>query len=394
MMRATHRSTSRTFGRGQAAVVLILVLACPVADRALATVEEIYGPFLRFRPPEPAYPPDWRVRGFEGRVEVEALIDTSGNVVGASPVPGGTADTDSAAVANARLWKFHPYREANRRPQARAVRIAVPFAHPLSSNVVPETARVSTASGSVMGSTGQRVHVEASLACVAQLDSVTGLFHYRYSLANNRRSRANVLYVGLYPLENSVVLGISQVGDTALASKGWAGFAGCSDHIDVAGWMSRASSADPRAHGLSPGETISGMSFVSASGPDRGHWIAGGGRGCGPACFPWADTCALTAPLAGLTAVPRGGGARGSISGEVVAAERLSPVADARVTVLGARRDTTTAINGFFFMSDLPVGRFRVRATAPGFGPEESWVEVFPGHAYVRELKMRPALPK
>ena len=136
------------------------------------------------------------------------------------------------------------------------------------------------------------------------------------------------------------------------------------------------------------------MSFVSAWGPDRGHWIANGGRGCGPACIPWADSCSLTAPLSGLTAVPRGGSARGSISGEVVAVERRSSVAAARVAVLGASRDTTTAINGFFFMSDLPVGRFRVRATAPGFEPEESWVEVFPGHAYVREFKMRPALPK
>lgn len=158
--------------------------------------------------------------------------------------------------------------------------------------------------------------------------------------------------------------------------------------------MSRAPSADPRAHGLSPGQTISGMSLVSAWGPDRGHWIAGGGRGCGPTCIPWADTCSLTAPLAGLTAVPRGGGARGSISGDVVAIERLSPVSGARVAVLGASRDTTTATNGFYFMADVPVGRFRVRATAPGFEPEESWVEVFPGHAYVRVLKMRPAISK
>lgn len=204
----------KVVSRRHAAILLILALLCPVAGRALARVEEIAGP-ARFRPPEPPYPSDWRVRGFEGRVEVEALIDTNGNVVRVSPVPGGNADTDSAAVASARLWKFRPYREAGRRPQSRVVRIAVPFAHPMSSNVVPETAQVSTASGAVMGSAGQRAHVEASLACAAQLDSVTGLFHYRYSMTNHQDSRAKVLYVGLYPLENAVVLRISQVGDTA-----------------------------------------------------------------------------------------------------------------------------------------------------------------------------------
>src|SRR5262245_34752375 len=210
-------------GRRPTAIMLTLALLFLVAERELARGQEIAGPFVRFRPSEPPYPQDWRVRGFEGRVEVEALIDTNGNVTSASPVPGGREDTDSAAVANARLWKFHPYREANRQPQSRTVRIAVPFAHPFSPNLVPETLQVSTVSGLVMGDEGHPVRIEASLACAAQLDSVTGLFHYRYRLSNARRSGAKLLYVALYPLESSVVSRIPQSTDSALTSRSWAG---------------------------------------------------------------------------------------------------------------------------------------------------------------------------
>jgi TonB family protein len=378
-MTAIARRWTRAFFQ----VLIALFVSAGIPEGAQGRAEEIQGPFVRSRPPAPTYPIDWRVRGFEGRVGVTATIDTSGNVVSARPLPGGSVDTDSAAVANARLWKFHPYRG-----KPVQLRLEIPFAHPMSPNVIAETERVSTGSGWVIDSTGRRVPLRVEVFCASQLDSVTGLLRYRYGLTNIRESEAAALYLALYPLDKEVVSRLPGPVDEPLVSTGWAGFQGCSDHIDVGGWMKSAPDSGVQPRGLQPGHTVSGLSFISPRWPGRGHWIAGGGRGCGPGCFPWADSCSLNALLSGVIAVPREGVARGSISGQVVT-DNGYPIPEARVAVLGAGRDTTAAVNGYFFIADLPIGRFRVRATAPGVEPAESWVDIIPGHAYVRDLKLQ-----
>ena len=351
-----------------------------------------YGPILKSQPALPPYPTDWRVRGFEGLVNVKVTVDTSGAVATESITSSGYADTDSAAAWFARACRFEPYRTTQGKPESTTIGFSVAFAHPTSANLVAAAQDMATVEGMVSDDAGRPVRVVASLHCVAKLDSVTGSIHYSYDLTCDSMGAAKLLYVGMYPVEAAAVREQPTVleSPSAHSTRIWSGFRGCSGHIDVFGWMANNPdrSRDPRAYGLDPGESLKGLGFESLNPPEVGHWIVGGGRGCGPACFPWADSCDLGSRLTGRTVVPGNGlYARGSLGGEVDGPAGY-PVPGAKVAVLGAGRDTTAAANGAYLLKDLPPGQFRVRASAPGFESAERWVDIGLSHAFCN-LKLR-----
>jgi len=246
-------------------------------------------------------------------------------------------------------------------------------------NLVPMDRRRVKTEGAVADSTGRMQQIVAYLECEATLDSVSGRYRYSYALESDPQSRARLLYFAMYPVESTTAYDANEgsVSAGGSSTRMWFPFRWCSSHIDVFGWMARNgdSSADARASGLRPGEVLRGCSFEASNPPEAGRWIAGGGRGCGPACFPWADSCNLGTPLAGSSFMPGCGNyAHGSLRGEV--SESRAPVPGAQVAVLGAGRAVTAEANGSYLFMDLPPGRFRVRATAPGFDPAESWVDI------------------
>ena len=323
------------------------------------------------------------------------MVDTTGAVISESVISSGYADTDSAAARYARRCRFEPYRYYRTgRPAARASPVLVPFRHPTSANLVPEGRGLARAEGLVADSLGRAERIIAYLRCAVALDSVSGAFRYSYDLESDSKSRAKLLYFAMYPVEPTTANEALPIvdGPSGRPSRVWSVFRGCSGHIDVFGWMAGNNDpkADPRAYGLDPGAALQGFGFESVNPPEVAHWIAGGGRGCGPACFPWADSCYLGTPLAGTTFLPGCGlYAHGSLSGEVSNLDGY-PVPGARVAVLGAVRETTTEANGSYFLRDLPPGWFRVHASAAGFDDAERWVEIGSSQVWCN-LKMKPS---
>ena len=362
---------------------VVLLLLAPGIGRphtSAARAEEIAGPFLTYSPSPPGYPSDWRVRAFEGAVLVRVMVDTSGSVTADSVITSGYADTDSAAARFARACRFEPYRYYRTgRPEPRAIHLPVRFRHPTSENLVPAGQELTSAQGMLYDSTGRAERLVVRLRSEVVLDSVTGSYQYRYELKNEPTSRTKTFYFALYPISpsngNAALPVVEGRGNPP--RRLWSTFRGCGGHIDVFGWMAAGgeSGPEPKSSGIAPGEGLQGFSFDSPNPPENGHWIAGGGSGCGPACFPWADTCSLVRSITGTTCLPGWGGyAHGSLSGEIVG-ERLAPIPGARVAILGAGRDTIAAANGSYFIADVPPGRFRVRVSAPGCTPSERWVD-------------------
>jgi TonB family protein len=372
-------------------MLLVVALSLGACSSGMCSEGAILGPFPKTLPKPPPYPSDWRVRGFEGYVEVQAEIDSAGNVTHASIPARGNADTDKAALDNARLWKFGWSRDFRGFPRGGSQRLRVPFRHPRSPDLVPSDSRRSRAVGRTLDAQGRDETLAATVEASAFLDSVTGEFEYEYAVTNDSQSRAPLLYFALFPIQRTTCNDITGTG----SELGWGGFQGCSGHIDVAGWMAKDldPKADPRSHGLPRGETIAGLRFQSFDAPDRGRWIAGGGAGCGAACYPWADTCSIAETLAGTTWVPMVGGLgfRTAVSGEVVTDSALGPVPEANVEVLGTRLFAQTESNGHYTIRDVPCGRFRIRATAIGFQPAEEWVDLHVNGTYAMVLKMRRA---
>jgi TonB-linked SusC/RagA family outer membrane protein len=71
----------------------------------------------------------------------------------------------------------------------------------------------------------------------------------------------------------------------------------------------------------------------------------------------------------------------GSIAGRVVAAGSQTPVAGARITVIGTSRETGTRDDGRFTLSGVPAGTQRVRVTVLGYVAQEQTVAVTAGQA-------------
>jgi TonB family protein len=78
--------------------------------------------FIIERAVTPTYPPDARDRGTEGRVELVALVDTTGAVARVDVMTSaGDAQLDEAASAAVRQWRFRPYRQDGQAQEVYAV---------------------------------------------------------------------------------------------------------------------------------------------------------------------------------------------------------------------------------------------------------------------------------
>lgn len=75
---------------------------------------------------QPVYPEQCQQSGIEGRVIVECLITSQGQVVGATAVKAPSPELGDAAVAAVNQWKFQPAMRDGQ-PAEAVVRIPVEF---------------------------------------------------------------------------------------------------------------------------------------------------------------------------------------------------------------------------------------------------------------------------
>lgn len=363
------------------ACLALVVLTTALGSRATANMGELPGPFIRSSPEKPAYPSDWRVRGFDGRAEVDIWVSETGGVDSARAVGTGYGDTDSAVVRFAQGCSFEPYRDLRGNRAAAKARLWVSFATPRSANLIRERDRAEHRRGSTTDSTGRVYKLDAELACSVVLDSVSGAFVYNYSLQNAATSQAKLVYFAVLPVDPTTNGVMGRAGVRVGGVDLWPGMGGCGDQSDVLVWMSNATyeKRGRPAAGIEPGEGLGPFQLVSFDPPVPGRWLTGGAGGCGAACYPWAARCDLAESIKGRTFVPGSGGqARGALRGEVDCVAPGPPL-KARVAVLGARREIMSDTNGLFRLDGVPTGAFRVRVTAPGYERWESWVDIVPG---------------
>ena len=88
-----------------------------------AQVEEPPTPLDRL---PPHYPDDLRIAGVTGKVTLEFIIDTHGDVVGAEIVSSTHPGFEQVALDAVMKWKFKPGRKAGRAVNTRA-QIDIPF---------------------------------------------------------------------------------------------------------------------------------------------------------------------------------------------------------------------------------------------------------------------------
>jgi periplasmic protein TonB len=75
----------------------------------------------------PEYPPVARMRGIEGQVILEAIVDADGHVEPDITVVQSVPALDKAAVAALREWRFRPARDATGAPMRVTLRVPVRF---------------------------------------------------------------------------------------------------------------------------------------------------------------------------------------------------------------------------------------------------------------------------
>lgn len=127
--------------------------------------------------------------------------------------------------------------------------------------------------------TGCEQALAATIEASAFLDSVIGEFEYDSTVTNDSPDRIPLYCFALYPLEGQACQDITRKG----SEHHWRGFQGCSERIDVAGWMAQQDSdspVDPRSHGLLPGERLAELRFTSLQAPAPGFepsimWLRG-----------------------------------------------------------------------------------------------------------------------
>ncbi len=354
---------------------------------AAGTEGSILGAYVLIAPEAAPYPADWRVRGFEGVVDVDVAIDSAGNVTSARVNRPGTADTDSAAVRTARKWKFQYARDERGFPRTQELTLPIRFRHPRSPNLVWTQWRHSSAIGTTLDYQGRAVNIAVSIECSTVVDSVTGEYEYHYKVTNDGRSQAPLLYFAVFPIQFETCTQITSHG----AEHGWGGFQSCDEHTDVAGWMAvdHDPAKDSAKRALLPGESLIDLNFKSFDPPDRGRWVAGGGVGCGPACFPWAAACSLSGTLSGIASTPKANavGFRGDLMTEIIG-PGIGGIPGAKLEVLGTGLSVEPEANGSIRLPNVPIGKFRVRVTATGFVPYEDWIDMGPIYTYMKLIRM------
>ena len=77
-----------------------------------------------------------------------------------------------------------------------------------------------------------------------------------------------------------------------------------------------------------------------------------------------------------------------SVTGRVVRAIDQQPVANAEVRIEGMSLAAQTKEDGSFVITDVPAGRSKVRAAAPGYVPQETEQNLVPGKHRVEEIAL------
>jgi iron complex outermembrane recepter protein len=95
---------------------------------------------------------------------------------------------------------------------------------------------------------------------------------------------------------------------------------------------------------------------------------------------------AMLAPMARRAAAQ----AEGSIRGSVVSRADRRPIPDARVSVAGTNRTSTTNQSGEYVVSDVPAGTYQVRARLIGYGEGTDTVTVTAGEVATADFSLEP----